>query len=76
MTLTCCVEAATLFHAVVLFAEECRLMFVVSAAWYTGQCEPRPISQLWGFSFGVWVLDVFGFSNPKFGGMKLLLSLV
>jgi hypothetical protein len=51
------------------------LEFAVSAAWYTGQCKPRPISQLWGFSFGVWVLDVFGFSNPKFGGMKLLLSL-
>jgi len=52
VTLTCCVEAVSLFHASVLFAEECRLLFAVSAAWYTEQCELRPISQLWGFLLG------------------------
>jgi hypothetical protein len=53
-------------------------MFAVSAAWYTEQCVPRPFSQLWGFAVGffLWGLgSVFGSSNPKFGGMKLLLSL-
>jgi hypothetical protein len=50
-------------------------MFAVSAAWYTEQCVPRPFSQLWGLFF-LWGLgSVFGSSNPKFGGMKLLLSL-
>jgi len=50
--------------AVVLSAEECRLMFAVRTAWYTEQFVPRPFSQLWGFAVGFFLWGLVLFLSP------------